>query len=55
MLRLMALPEGDRRTMGSRGHDHVRQHYGLARVVDRYEAAYREVLRRKAGGAAAAA
>jgi glycosyltransferase involved in cell wall biosynthesis len=55
MLRLMALPDGERRTMGARGHDHVRRHYGLARVVDRYEAAYREVLRRKGGGAAAAA
>jgi glycosyltransferase involved in cell wall biosynthesis len=55
MLRLMALPEGERRAMGARGHDHVRRHYGLARVVDRYEAAYREVLRRKGGSAAAAA
>jgi glycosyltransferase involved in cell wall biosynthesis len=49
MLRLMALPEPERRAMGTRGHDHVRQHYDLARVVDRYEAAYREVLRRRAG------
>ena len=55
MLRLMALPEAERRAMGARGHDHVRQHYGLARVVDRYEAAYREVLRRKGRSAAAAA
>jgi glycosyltransferase involved in cell wall biosynthesis len=47
MLRLMALPDGERRAMGTRGQEHVRQHYGLARVVDRYEAAYREVLRRK--------
>jgi glycosyltransferase involved in cell wall biosynthesis len=52
MLRLMALPAAERRAMGGRGHDHVRQHYGLARVVDRYEAAYREVLRRKGGSAA---
>ncbi|HKU63224.1 MAG TPA: glycosyltransferase [Gemmatimonadales bacterium] len=55
MLRLMALPEAERRAMGARGHDHVRQHYGLARVVDRYEAVYREVLRRKGGAAADAA
>jgi glycosyltransferase involved in cell wall biosynthesis len=55
MLRLMGLPPADRRAMGARGHEHVRQHYGLARVVDRYEAAYREVLRRKGGRAAAAA
>jgi glycosyltransferase involved in cell wall biosynthesis len=54
MLRLMALPEGERRAMGSRGRDHVRQHYGLGRVVDRYEAAYREILRRKGDSAAAA-
>jgi glycosyltransferase involved in cell wall biosynthesis len=47
MLRLMALPDGERRAMGARGQEHVRQHYGLGRVVDRYEAAYREVLRRK--------
>jgi glycosyltransferase involved in cell wall biosynthesis len=54
MLRLMTVPEAERRAMGSRGRDHVREHYGLARVVDRYEAAYREVLRRKGGSAAAA-
>jgi glycosyltransferase involved in cell wall biosynthesis len=52
MLRLMALPEAERRAMGARGHDHVQQHYGVGQVVDRYEAVYREVLRRKglAGG-----
>lgn len=55
MLGLMALPEAERRAMGARGQDHVRQHYGLARVVDRYEAAYRQVLRRKRGSASAAA
>jgi len=47
MLRLMALPEAERRAMGTRGHDHVRQHYGLGRVVDRYEAIYRAVLGKK--------
>jgi glycosyltransferase involved in cell wall biosynthesis len=52
MLRLMALPEAERRAMGARGHDHVRQHYALGRVVDRYEAVYREVLRRKGEGVA---
>jgi glycosyltransferase involved in cell wall biosynthesis len=55
MLRLMALPETERRAMGARGHDHVRQHYGLGRVVDRYEAVYREVLRRKGAAPADAA
>jgi glycosyltransferase involved in cell wall biosynthesis len=44
MLRLMALPEAERRAMGARGHDHVRRNYGLGRVVDRYEAIYRDVL-----------
>ncbi len=47
MLRLMALPEAERRAMGARGHDHVRRSYGLGRVVDRYEAIYREVLSKK--------
>jgi glycosyltransferase involved in cell wall biosynthesis len=55
MLRLMALPESERRAMGARGREHVRQHYGLARVVDRYEAAYRDVLRRKRGESGAEA
>jgi glycosyltransferase involved in cell wall biosynthesis len=47
MARLMALPVAERRAMGARGHDHVQAQYGLARVVDRYDAIYREVLRRK--------
>ena len=55
MLRLMTLPETERRAMGARGRDHVRQHYGLGRVVDRYEAVYREVLRRKGAAPADAA
>jgi glycosyltransferase involved in cell wall biosynthesis len=50
MLGLMALPEAERRAMGARGQDHVRQHYGLGRVVGRYEDIYREVLRRKGLG-----
>lgn len=49
MLRLMTLPEEERRAMGGRGREEVEQHYGLARVVDRYEAVYREVLRRRGG------
>jgi glycosyltransferase involved in cell wall biosynthesis len=47
MLRLMALPEAERRAMGARGQEHVRQRYGLGRVVDRYETIYRRVLRGK--------
>ena len=44
MLRLMALPEAERRAMGARGNAHVRENYGLGRVVDRYEKIYREAL-----------
>lgn len=47
MLRLDALPETERRALGQRGQEHIRQHYGLARVADRWEELYREVLARK--------
>ena len=47
MLRLMELPESQRRAMGQRGRDHVRTHYGLSRTVERWEELYREVLSRK--------
>jgi glycosyltransferase involved in cell wall biosynthesis len=47
MLRLMELPEAQRRSMGERGREHVRTHYGLSRVVERWEGLYREVLARK--------
>jgi glycosyltransferase involved in cell wall biosynthesis len=47
MVRLMALPESERRAMGRRGCEYVRQHYGLGAVVARYEGIYREVLLRK--------
>jgi glycosyltransferase involved in cell wall biosynthesis len=47
MLRLMELPESERRSMGLRGREHVRSHYGLGRVVEAWEAVYREVLARK--------
>jgi glycosyltransferase involved in cell wall biosynthesis len=47
MLRLMALAPADRRAMGERGRDHIRDHYGLARVVDRWEDLYRQVSSRK--------
>jgi glycosyltransferase involved in cell wall biosynthesis len=47
MLRLLALPEAERRRMGARGSAHVRANHGLSRVVDRWETLYREVLRRK--------
>jgi glycosyltransferase involved in cell wall biosynthesis len=47
MGRLVAMPEAQRRAMGERGREHVRSHYGLSRVVERWEALYREVLARK--------
>jgi glycosyltransferase involved in cell wall biosynthesis len=47
MLRLMGLPPAQRVAMGERGRERVRTHYGLNRVVDRWEDLYREVLARK--------
>ena len=52
MVRLMALPEAERRSMGERGREHVRVHYGLTRVVERWEGLYREVLARRGSGVA---
>ena len=46
MLRLMELPETQRRRMGDHGRAHVRSQYGLTRVVERWEALYSEVLAR---------
>ncbi|MEA2725016.1 MAG: hypothetical protein QOH59_2787 [Gemmatimonadales bacterium] len=47
MLRLMALPDAERRSMGERGREHVEESYGLSRVVDRWLEVYRRVLERK--------
>ena len=47
MLRLSAVPETQRRAMGERGREHVRNLYGLGRMVQRWEDLYREVLARK--------
>jgi glycosyltransferase involved in cell wall biosynthesis len=47
MGRLMELPEDERGAMGEQGRERIRTHYGLSRVVDRWEAVYREVLLRK--------
>lgn len=52
MLRLVGLPEAERRLMGERGREYVRTHYHLSRVVDRWENLYREVLVRKGLGLA---
>jgi glycosyltransferase involved in cell wall biosynthesis len=46
MLRLMGASEAQRRSMGERGRERVRTHYGLIRMVDQWEALYREVLAR---------
>jgi glycosyltransferase involved in cell wall biosynthesis len=47
MLRLMELPTPERGAMGEAGHQHVRSHYSLGRVAERWEELYREVLARK--------
>jgi glycosyltransferase involved in cell wall biosynthesis len=47
MLRMMGLSEAERRSMGARGREHVRNTYSLMRVVERWENLYREVLERK--------
>ncbi len=47
MLRLHALPEADRRAMGRRGQEHIRDHYDLARVAERWEEMYRAALAKR--------
>ena len=47
MLRLGGLPEAARRAMGQRGREHIRAHYDLGRVAERWEDLYREVLSQK--------
>jgi glycosyltransferase involved in cell wall biosynthesis len=47
MLRLMGLSEMQRTSMGERGRQHIRSHYGLSRMVERWEDLYREVSARK--------
>lgn len=47
MLRLMELPEAQRRSMGERGREHVRANYGLNRVAERWEKLYWEAMARK--------
>jgi glycosyltransferase involved in cell wall biosynthesis len=46
MLRLMELPDTERRALGDRGCEHVRTHYGLSQAVERWEELYRQVLSR---------
>ncbi len=47
MLRLMEQAPERRRDMGERGREHVRVHYGLGRVVERWQDLYRQVSVRK--------
>ena len=47
MLRLMGLPEEQRRAIGKRGREHVRANYGLHRVAERWERVYWDALARK--------
>jgi glycosyltransferase involved in cell wall biosynthesis len=47
MLRLAALPDAERRGLGTAGREHVEAQYGLGRVADRWEAIYRDVLTKK--------
>jgi glycosyltransferase involved in cell wall biosynthesis len=47
MVRLSDLPEARRHSLGQRGHEHVRSHYGLDRLAEQWEEIYRRVLMRK--------
>ena len=47
MLRLMELSPQERRAIGARGREHIRNTYGLGHIVDRWESLYREVLARR--------
>jgi hypothetical protein len=40
------LSEGERRAVGGRAREHIRNTYGLSHIVDRWESLYREVLAR---------
>jgi glycosyltransferase involved in cell wall biosynthesis len=52
MLRLCRMPAEERRRMGERGRDHIRTHYDLGRVAERWEGLYLEVLAKKGLGPA---
>ncbi len=47
MLRLMALPQEDRRRMGEAARQHIEANFSLDRVVDQWEVLYKELLTRK--------
>ena len=44
MLRLMSLPQEERKHMGERARQYVEENFSLERVVDRWECLYRELL-----------
>jgi glycosyltransferase involved in cell wall biosynthesis len=46
MLRLMELPDIERRALGVRGSEYVQDQYGLTRALERWEELYRRVLSR---------
>jgi glycosyltransferase involved in cell wall biosynthesis len=46
MQRVTNLPASELRAMGARGRTHVCEHYGLIRILDTWEATYRELLTR---------
>jgi glycosyltransferase involved in cell wall biosynthesis len=47
MLRMMDLPEEKRREMGKAAHKHIEENFSLDRVVDMWEALYKELLEQK--------
>ena len=47
MIRLSALTPEERRLLGQRGRAHIEANYSLARIVDLWEAMYRELLAAK--------
>jgi glycosyltransferase involved in cell wall biosynthesis len=47
MLRLMRLPEPERRAMGARGRELIRSRFSLSQTVEQWEEVYRDVLSRK--------
>ena len=50
MVKMMTLPEAERRAMGRAGRAHIEANYSLERVVDQWEALYQELLQRKGIG-----
>jgi glycosyltransferase involved in cell wall biosynthesis len=47
MVRLMDLTESERLRLGERGREHIRNRYGLTRVVEQWEDVYRTAMARR--------